>query len=74
MLTLRPPFDGQTLQELCTQIASTDPAVPRRVDARIPKDLETIVLKAMDKDRDRRYQRADEFAHDLRRFASYNFV
>ncbi|MHC5033202.1 MAG: tetratricopeptide repeat protein [Planctomycetota bacterium] len=69
VLTLRPPFDGKSLQEICTQIITKDPALPRRRNHKIPRDLETIVLKAMEKDRDKRYQTAGEFARDLRRFA-----
>ncbi|MHC5044450.1 MAG: tetratricopeptide repeat protein, partial [Planctomycetota bacterium] len=67
--TLRPPFEGTTLQDLCSQIISKDPSLPRSANRHVPKDLETIVLKAMDKDRDKRYQSAGEFARDLRRFA-----
>jgi tetratricopeptide (TPR) repeat protein len=67
--TLRPPFEGATLQDVCSQITSKDPVPPRRANRHVPKDLETIVLKAMDKDRDKRYQSAGELARDLRRFA-----
>src|SRR5262249_33941196 len=45
-------------------------ASPRSVDARIPRDLETVVLKAIDKDARRRYQSADELAEDLQRFVN----
>ncbi len=47
---------------------NVDPVLPRVARRRIPKDLETIVLKAMEKDRDKRYQRAAEMADDLREF------
>ncbi|MCZ6688774.1 MAG: tetratricopeptide repeat protein [Planctomycetota bacterium] len=70
VLTLRPPFLGEDLKEICTQIITKDPALPRWKDRRVPKDLETIVMKAMEKDRDRRYQKAVEMARDLRRFAA----
>jgi serine/threonine protein kinase/tetratricopeptide (TPR) repeat protein len=67
MLTLRPaveqPFAGSPLE----QIARLEPPRPRKVDARIPRDLETIVLKAMAKDPGRRYATAGEIAEDLRR-------
>ncbi|MHC5051246.1 MAG: tetratricopeptide repeat protein, partial [Planctomycetota bacterium] len=69
LLTFRPPFDGGTVQEIYTQIINKDPVPPRRRNPKVPRDLETIVLKAMEKDRDRRYQSAAELAHDLRRFA-----
>jgi tetratricopeptide (TPR) repeat protein/RIO-like serine/threonine protein kinase len=69
VLTLAPPFRGRTWQELCSQIAKDDPVLPRRGDRRVPRDLETIVCKAMEKRRSRRYATAAEFARDLRRFA-----
>ena len=53
-LTLRLPFTGDSLHAVCTQIATKDPPLPRKINPRIPRDLETIVLKAMEKDRDRR--------------------
>ena len=69
VLTLRPPFRGASPQEICAKIASKDPVPPRRFDARIPRDLETIVQKAMEKDRGRRYRTAAGLARDLRLFA-----
>ncbi|MHC4339432.1 MAG: serine/threonine-protein kinase [Planctomycetota bacterium] len=68
LLTLQPPFGGGTLHEICTQIITKDPTPPRRRNPNVSRDLETIVLKAMEKDRDKRYQSAAEFARDLRRF------
>ncbi|MHC4941220.1 MAG: protein kinase domain-containing protein [Planctomycetota bacterium] len=69
VLTLRRPFDGSSLQEVCSQIITKDPVLPRRTNRKIPKDLETIVLKAMEKDRERRYPSAAAMARDLRLFA-----
>ena len=68
LLTLAPPFDGKTAAELVRQILHRDPAPPRRADGRIPRDLETIVLKAMSKRPGDRYASASDFAEDLRRF------
>ena len=68
LLTLAPPFDGRTAAELVHQIRHRDPAPPRRADRRIPRDLETIVLKAMSKRPGDRYTTAAELAEDLRRF------
>src|SRR5262249_2895145 len=45
-----------------------EPTPPRKLDRRIPRDLETLVLKAMAKEPKRRYASAAEFAEDLRRF------
>ena len=54
LLTLRPVFDGRERQVLVRQIVLDDPIAPRRLDASIPRDLETIVLKALEKEPDRR--------------------
>ncbi len=68
-LTLRPPYEGADLPDLCRQILTTDPTPPSRLDRHIPRDLETIALKAMEKERERRYGSAVEMARDLRAFA-----
>ena len=68
MLTGTKPFDGSSQVQLLQQIQSHDPRSPRSVDGRIPRDLETICLKAMSKPSDRRYATAKELAEDLRRF------
>ncbi len=49
LLTLRPPFDGQSAAELIDQIGRDDPVPPRKFEPRVPRDLETIVLKALAK-------------------------
>ncbi len=71
LLTLRPPFDGQSAAELIDQIGRDDPAPPRRYEPRIPRDLETIVLKALAKRPVDRYASAAELAEDLARFLSH---
>ena len=68
MLTLRPPFRGKTNQDTLTQIASRDPDPPRAVNFRVPRELETIVLKCLRKDPGERYGTAEALAQDLRRF------
>jgi serine/threonine protein kinase/Flp pilus assembly protein TadD len=68
LLTLRPVFDGRDRQVLLRKIAQEEPILPRRINPTIPRDLETIVLKAMDKEPDRRYATASELAEDLHRF------
>jgi tetratricopeptide (TPR) repeat protein len=68
MLTGRPPFRGATVQETLEQVRSQEPVSPRLLNDRIPRDLETICLKAMAKEPARRYQTARELAADLRRF------
>jgi len=68
LLTLRPAFDGQDRQELLRQIAFEEPAPPRRVNRAVPRDLETVVLRAAAKAPEERYGTAQELAEDLRRF------
>ncbi|WP_337177320.1 serine/threonine-protein kinase [Paludisphaera sp.] len=68
LLTLRPPFDGETAAELLDQIAGREPVAPRSIDPRIPRDLETIVLKSLAKRPSDRYATAREQADDLERF------
>jgi WD40 repeat protein/serine/threonine protein kinase len=68
MLARRPAFQASDPAQLMLRITSEDPARPRQFDARVPRDLETIVMKAMDKSPARRYQTAAELASDLRRF------
>jgi serine/threonine protein kinase/Flp pilus assembly protein TadD len=68
LLTLAPPFDGGDRQELLRQIAFEEPRPPRRRNKPIPAELETVVLKAMEKNSAERYATAQELADDLRRF------
>ncbi|MGE3821087.1 MAG: protein kinase, partial [Isosphaeraceae bacterium] len=70
LLTLCPPYSGSRRDEVIGQIIHKEPTPPRRLDRRIPVDLETICLKAMDKDPDRRYQTAGAMAEDLRRYVN----
>jgi serine/threonine protein kinase len=69
-ITLQPPFQGERRDQVISQILHKDPKPPRAIDRRIPPDLETICLKAMDKDPDRRYRTAGAFAEDLRRYVN----
>src|SRR5581483_540107 len=68
LLTLRPVFPGEDRQELFRQIAYDEPSAPRQINHAVPKDLETIVLKALSKKLEERYASAQELADDLRRF------
>jgi WD40 repeat protein len=68
LLTLRPAFHDGDRARLIDHILHTDPPPPRAVDAKIPRDLETIVLKAMAKHPADRYVSARALAEDLERF------
>jgi serine/threonine protein kinase len=67
LLTHQPAFTGNDRQELLRQIAFDEPRKPRQIIPRIPHDLETIVLKAIEKQPADRYATANELAADLRR-------
>ena len=68
LLTLRSAFDSTDRLRLIEQIKTDEPRKPRALEPRIPRDLETIVLKAIEKDPKARYQSADALGEDLRRF------
>ena len=74
LATLRPPFDGGTAAELLDQINQAEPISPRALDPRIPRDLETIILKALAKRPADRYESAAAVAEDLRRFLEHEPV
>jgi tetratricopeptide (TPR) repeat protein len=68
MLTMQRPFSGQSREQVLAAVMTKDPRPPRRFNGKIPVDLETICLKALEKDPDRRYATAGELAQDLRQF------
>jgi len=68
MLLLRPAFDAPDQVGLMQLVIQTEPIRPRKADPQIPRDLETIILKAIDKEPAQRYQCAAELGADLRRF------
>jgi tetratricopeptide (TPR) repeat protein len=67
LLTASRPFQGSE-RMLLARIQEDEPTPPRRLDDRIPRDLETICLKAMAKDPGHRYPDAASFGDDLRRY------
>lgn len=68
LLTRQRPFPGERREQVLAQILHKEPTRPRRLNRAIPLDLETICLKALEKDPDNRYQTAAALAADLRRF------
>jgi WD40 repeat protein len=68
LLTLQPGFDSPDRLKLIEQIKTEEPRKPRSIDSRIPRDLETIVQKAIEKDPSARYQSAEALGDDLTRF------
>ena len=67
-LTGRPPFRGDTPWDTVNQVLTEDPLPPSRLRRRLPRDLETICLKCLRKEPQRRYASAEALADDLRRY------
>jgi WD40 repeat protein/tRNA A-37 threonylcarbamoyl transferase component Bud32 len=68
LLVLRPAFAESDRLRLIERIKNEEPPRPRALDPRVPRDLETVVLKAIHKEPQQRYPSADDLAEDLRRF------
>lgn len=67
VFTGRPPFDGGSM-EIILKLAHEDPDYIRKISPQIPIDLETIVMKCLEKDPDRRYDSAKAIAEDLQHY------
>ena len=70
MLTGKTPFTGENISAIMYQILNDDPIPPRTFNQSIPEAINFIVLKALSKHPDQRYQNAKEMARDLKRYKS----
>ena len=64
----RTPFEGASDAEVLVSLLGRDPTLLRKIAPEVPRDLETVVMKCLEKDVHRRYQSAHELAGDLGRF------
>jgi serine/threonine protein kinase len=71
LLTLRPAVEGTDRAEILRRIAQEEPVSPRKLNPAVPRDLETILLKAMAKEPNARYATVKELADELRRFLDH---
>ena len=67
-LTGRPPFVGVSPVFILMEVQFVDPVTPRQLNAQVPRDLETICLRCLQKEPARRYASAEALADDLHRF------
>lgn len=68
LLTGRAPFQAETVADTLKLVSTADPVPPRLLNPSVPKDLETICLKCLEKEIPRRYATARELADELGRF------
>ncbi len=74
LLTLKAPFGGTSEHEIQNAILFKEPTPPRKLNVRLNRDIEAVLLHALEKDPDRRYPSAGAFAADCRRFLRYEPV
>ncbi|MCI0540202.1 MAG: serine/threonine-protein kinase [Verrucomicrobiales bacterium] len=68
LLAARAPFLGESLEVIVTQVLNSEPVSPRLLNPAVPRDLETICLKCLEKEPAKRFQTAQELADELSRF------
>jgi WD40 repeat protein len=72
MVTGRPPFVGETTTDVLMQVVNEEPVWPRKLNRGVPEDVEAVVLKALEKEKKRRYGTMRELLEDLEAYAQGN--
>lgn len=65
MVTGRPPFEGESPRNVALKHRTAEPADPRQLNPEVPEALSRIILRCLSRDREKRYQSADDLASDL---------
>jgi eukaryotic-like serine/threonine-protein kinase len=68
LLTARAPFQGESLEATISQVLNVEPVSPRLLNPSLPRDLETLCLRCLEKEPARRYATAQDLADELGRF------
>jgi tetratricopeptide (TPR) repeat protein len=74
LLLGRPAVAGDDKQEILRQLAFEEPTAPHKLDPKLPRDLDTVLLKCLDKCPDQRYASAQDLADDLKRWLAHKPV
>jgi WD40 repeat protein len=72
MMTGRPPFVGETTTAVLLQVVNQEPVWPRKLNPTLPEDAQAIILRALEKEKKRRYGTVREFLEDLEAYAQGN--